>query len=464
MAKIKYDPMQEGILKVNVLYSQREEQTQFYVELLPVRRKYNLTNILGENKAHTTIKHLSPGRYKVVLRGDILELDIFSETEKSSGEFSQIIEVDLKPNDTKVINFNLGSEISVEFMVYLDNQAIEKAAITIPQTQMTKFIKNSKPVIFALKPDLYNILIEIQSFKINRYIKVEPEDEIINFYVSSREIMFSEWNAELKKGEVDAVMQSAISLLEKHPEYVDINFFVGRLNCLKKDYKKAYIYFQSALKHNNRFLDAYIYTALLLIRTNNLSQALPYLRNAKKLNLFLNENRYNAALEALKIGRASEAESLVAKAFEYNPFLLEICRYSLDDIPFFVDYTNISKDYFHSGNLEKAKESIKKLLKLQPKYVDMLYILGLIEYYQNNYEDAVSSLAKASSINPNYVQALILLGKIHYKMEKLTKAQEYFFRTMTIDKDNRIAKIFITKIKAKISSKPPTDEIEITYS
>ncbi len=462
--KVKYDPTQESKLKVNVLYSEREENTQFYVELLPIRKRYNLTRIVGENKAHATIKHLSPGKYKVVLKGDILELDIYHETEKSSGEFSQVIEVDLKPNDEKIITFNLGSEISVEFMVCLDNQTVDKASVTIPKTQMTKFIKNAKPVIFALKPELYSIIIEIQSYKVNRFIKIEPEDEIINFHISSREIMISEWNAELKKGNIEGVLASAMSLLEKHPDYVDINFFVGRLYCLKKDYKKAYMYFQSALKNNNRFLDAYIFTALLLIRTNNLNQALPFLRKAKALNPFINDNRFNAAIEAIKLKRGSEAENLIAKAFEYNPFLLEICRYSLDDIPYFIDYTNISKQYFYEGKLDKARESIKKLLKLQPNYVDMLYILGLIEYYTNNYEEAIFSLTKACSINQNYLQVLLLLGKIYFKQEKLAKAQEYFFRALTIDKDNKIAKVFITKIKAKLSSKPPTDEIEITYS
>lgn len=462
--RIKYDPTQESTLRVNVLYSEREADTRFYVELLPIRKTFNLTNILGEQKAHATIRHLAPGKYKVILRGDITEIDIYQEKEKSSGEFSQIIEVDLKPDEQKVITFNLGSELAVEFMVFIDNQPVDKAAVTIPKTQSTKFIKNSKPVIFALKPDFYSIIIEIQSYRVERFIKIEPEDEIFNFYVSSQEIMASEWNAELKKKSLDSVIMSAATLLEKHPEYPDINFFIGRLYSVKRDYKKAYLYFQSALKHNNRFLDAFIYTGLLLIRTGYFDKSIVYLKKARDLNPFINDKCFEAGMEAIRLNRPSEAEGLIAKAFEYNPFLLEMCSYSLDEIPAYIDFTNIAKEFFYRGKLDKSKEAIKKLLKLQPNYVDMLYIAGLIEYYQNNYDEAIHHLNKAYRNNPNFIPVLLLLGRIFYKLEKHNKSQEYFFRVLTIDKDNRIGKTFITKIKAKRSSKPDTEEIEITYS
>lgn len=462
--RIKYDPSQEGSIIVYVLYSERETKTEFYAEILPVRKRYKLTNIEGENKSFAKIRHIPPGKYRIILRGYITELDIYHEREKSQGEFSQSAEVILKPNEEKVITFNLGSEISVEFNVYLDNQIVEQAALTIQKTGVTKYIKNSRPAIFVLKPNIYRVIIELRSYKINRCIKIEAEDEVFNLYISSQEIMIFEWNEALKKKSIDSVLNSAITLLEKNPDYPDINLFVGRLYVFKKDHQKAFIYFQSAIKNNSEFLDAYIYLSMLLIRAGYFDKSLPYLKKARELNPFVNDKCFDAAMEAIKMKRAEESEALVKKAFEYNPFLFGITDYSLDKTPNFINYTDMTKDYFYSGDLDKANKAADKLLKLQPNYVDLLYISGLIEYYRGNAEEAILTLTRAYEINNNYIPVLIILGKLYFKTEKHAKAQEYFFRVLNIDKENKVAKVYIAKIKAFTSSKPITEDIKITYN
>ena len=79
------------------------------------------------------------------------------------------------------------------------------------------------------------------------------------------------------------------------------------------------------------------------------------------------------------------------------------------------------------GQLEKAKEEIKKELSLYPNYDDANYNLGLIYAQQKNYDDAVKSWEKIIQVNPDYLDAYAQLSNYYSNEAKdEIKAKHYF--------------------------------------
>jgi tetratricopeptide (TPR) repeat protein len=95
-------------------------------------------------------------------------------------------------------------------------------------------------------------------------------------------------------------------------------------------------------------------------------------------------------------------------------------------------------DVFKSGNLEKAEELAKKLLKDNPKVAFLYNLLGLISVEQKQIDSAIEYYQKGIKIDSTFAIIYNNLGIIYFKYKSkknLKKAEEYYKKAISINKE-----------------------------
>ena len=72
--------------------------------------------------------------------------------------------------------------------------------------------------------------------------------------------------------------------------------------------------------------------------------------------------------------------------------------------------------FFSQGMLKKAKESLEESLRLNPKYAEALYVLGMVHLELNDYPQATRHFQQCLEINPWFTEAHNLLGATYARM------------------------------------------------
>lgn len=77
---------------------------------------------------------------------------------------------------------------------------------------------------------------------------------------------------------------------------------------------------------------------------------------------------------------------------------------------------------FKSGNFEDAKLFFEKVLKIDPKHVGALHLLGLIFYQQGDYERSVAQISRVIKIDPKIPEAYSNLGLALQGLDRFDEA------------------------------------------
>jgi len=131
---------------------------------------------------------------------------------------------------------------------------------------------------------------------------------------------------------------------------------------------------------------------------------------------------YAAACE--RDGQIERAEKLFLKCVELDPDHAEAYNY--------LAYMWAEKGI----KLDKAMETIRKALKLDPSSGAFIDTLGWIYFMQGKYDDALKSIGKASEILPDDSTIVEHLGSVYDKLGDTEKALEYWKKSITLDPDN----------------------------
>jgi tetratricopeptide (TPR) repeat protein len=86
-----------------------------------------------------------------------------------------------------------------------------------------------------------------------------------------------------------------------------------------------------------------------------------------------------------------------------------------------------------AGNLDKAEETCKEILRMQPDNVDALHFLGVAYYQHKEYDSAITYIEKALQVKPDYVDAYNDLGLILRDKGQLDDAVSCFRRALEIN-------------------------------
>jgi tetratricopeptide (TPR) repeat protein len=128
----------------------------------------------------------------------------------------------------------------------------------------------------------------------------------------------------------------------------------------------------------------------------------------------------NVALADLKAGNLDKAEETYKKILRMQPDSVNALHF-------------LGITYYRLQNYDSAIMYIKKALQLKPDYVDAYNNLGLVFQDKGQIEDAVSCFLKALRINPNFVQSYVNLGNTLQAKGSLDEAMVSFQKALQLD-------------------------------
>jgi tetratricopeptide (TPR) repeat protein len=120
-----------------------------------------------------------------------------------------------------------------------------------------------------------------------------------------------------------------------------------------------------------------------------------------------------------KAGELEPARDQLKKALQITPDAADILA-SLGSIE------------FQLGNLAPAAAALSRAAELQPKNASVLTRLAVAHLQQNQVEQFESNLAKALEADPNYVDALLLLANLNRDMERWSEAVKIYSRILQL--------------------------------
>ncbi|MBF0274005.1 MAG: tetratricopeptide repeat protein [Nitrospinae bacterium] len=103
-----------------------------------------------------------------------------------------------------------------------------------------------------------------------------------------------------------------------------------------------------------------------------------------------------------------------------------------DEIPL---YFNIANEYISLGLLDKAREEIDRVIKIDAKNPESYQLLGFIDTLENKSDEAIKNFEKAISLDDKYAQAYHLISLEYIKQGNLEKAKEYLLKLETFNPD-----------------------------
>ncbi|MBI5892110.1 MAG: tetratricopeptide repeat protein [Deltaproteobacteria bacterium] len=103
-------------------------------------------------------------------------------------------------------------------------------------------------------------------------------------------------------------------------------------------------------------------------------------------------------------------------------------------------YTNMGWAYFQKGDNEKAIDSYRKAINVNPRYSLAYNNLGLAYMKVNRDKDAAESFMSAIRYSPNYADAHYNLGLVSIKLKDKSKAQESFQEVIRLLPNSEMAR------------------------
>jgi Tfp pilus assembly protein PilF len=94
---------------------------------------------------------------------------------------------------------------------------------------------------------------------------------------------------------------------------------------------------------------------------------------------------------------------------------------------------NSAFEYYQAGNLLRAEQVCREILKIQPDKVEIYNNLGLILIRQGHLDEAITCYQTAIQLNPNFFDAFYNLGAIFQDKMQLDDAIKYYSRALSLD-------------------------------
>lgn len=216
---------------------------------------------------------------------------------------------------------------------------------------------------------------------------------------------------------------------------------IGKRHFEGKHYTRAEQVFQKIVKSGARYADVLNMLGLIYHLEGKFNNALDSFEKALAINPDYHEATLNLAVLYNDLGEFKKAKALYARVGkkkgprDFEPIL----KSKIANM-----HAHLGDAYRGIGKAAEAIEEYKKALKLCPDYADIRTRLG-IAYRENNQKDlSAKELASAVSGSPAYKAAQIQLGVTYFGMGQKEKAAKAWKALLSKDKDNAIAKVYLT--------------------
>lgn len=208
---------------------------------------------------------------------------------------------------------------------------------------------------------------------------------------------------------------------------------VGALKAGQND--KARELFLKVIEIAPAFADAYYNLGVICDMQKNQSEALKYYAAALKYNPTHAQCLTNLGALHSNAGRYTVAIPFFIRAVESDPNL-------------FQPRINLGITYRHMEQPDKALESLKGALSLEPENPYVLYLSGCAAQEAGFHTEAERHLKSALRIRPNYTDALIVLVDVYLEMEDAEQAVRILESFIQNNPDNEPAKDCLRRIRS----------------
>jgi tetratricopeptide (TPR) repeat protein len=179
---------------------------------------------------------------------------------------------------------------------------------------------------------------------------------------------------------------------------------------------------EQAVRGNPKNSTAHVFRGSILHSLQRKADAAAAYREAIRLSPNSRIAHYKLGSILVELGHEEEAEQQILTALRLNP-TDHASRLALGDL------------YLARGEAERAIDSYKNAIELAPKKADVTHAkLAEVYYRADRFQEAMVSLKLALRLNPKHVDSLLLLGRIFLRLKQPVEALNAFEAAVEIDK------------------------------
>ena len=113
--------------------------------------------------------------------------------------------------------------------------------------------------------------------------------------------------------------------------------------------------------------------------------------------------------------------------------------------------TNLANLYYQDGDLKKAEDAFKTIIKQEPEFGQTYYSFGLLLAELNRYEEAVIQLQKAIKYMPENIRPYYNISLVYDKVKDLKNAEVFALKGLGKDPNNEDLLYMLAYIYSKDS-------------
>jgi predicted O-linked N-acetylglucosamine transferase (SPINDLY family) len=231
---------------------------------------------------------------------------------------------------------------------------------------------------------------------------------------------------ELQDGHPDtalALVEQAIAADAKEPRY---HFVLGQALQALGRWDKAIDAYESALKLQPDFLDAWNSLGICRQRRGQFPQAATAYRRALLLESKNAGVMANLGTVLREMGELTQAVDLLRAAADLEP---ASTSHSL----------NLGIAYWNQGNFAAAERTLNETLARAPHDADAVFNLGNALHGLGRQREAIDRYRQALKLRPDYVDALINLGNVHTELGEFASGMEAYDAALRAHPDSAVA-------------------------
>jgi tetratricopeptide (TPR) repeat protein len=218
---------------------------------------------------------------------------------------------------------------------------------------------------------------------------------------------------------------------ERHPDYVNAYYHLGRLLEEQKDYPAMAEVYKSllVLTPNNADLQCYLANAYFYM--DQYSLAMTHYTSALQLG---KDNHWKASVAQIMGNIQADYLLNTKAAIAYYEMA---CLLNPDDEE---NYVQLGMLYFQQDDFENAEVIYRKALRLSPKQPKLYSNLGYLRWMANDVDQAIEFYEKAIALDSSYAIPVNNLGVIYLDMlGQVDKAIGVFQQTLALEPNYALA-------------------------
>lgn len=214
--------------------------------------------------------------------------------------------------------------------------------------------------------------------------------------------------------------------LQVSPNSDFANFLLGQVHLQLKEYQKAQQYYETAIRINPEYTNAYYGLSTACIKLGNRDKAKEYsekfkaLKTGNRKNLkgrkieyddFV-ETQKSAAITFINAGRIYRENGNPAKAEE---LLLRATGLDPENI---VSFLELAKLYQDSNQPSKTLQMYKKISEIQPESSLPYLVIGMLSAQLKQYDESEKAFLRLIKLEPNKTDGYRELARVYLKTNK----------------------------------------------